>query len=130
MTRIALMWLLCPFVLMGILAHHRGALAFLMRVYPAGVVIGGTGALGLVLGTFVLRGPLGLVLYFVGAPLCALAVFSPRPRRDDGDDGGSNGGGGDDHPEDGEDGPPFDWPEFERAFWAHVRRSRQPLPRT
>src|SRR5689334_17112578 len=97
MNVIALVWLVCLFVLMGLVAQHRGALALLMRVYPAGLAIGLAGALGMVLGVSVVGGHVGAILYFVGAPLCGLAAFSPR-RRDDGDDGGGDGGGGGDDP--------------------------------
>ncbi len=130
MMLVALLWLMCPVVLMHVVSQHPAALRVLVRMYPAGVVIGAVGAAAMVLGALVVHGPLGLVLYFVGAPLCGLVVFSRGPHRDDGDDGGGGGGGGgDDHPEGGEDGPPFDWPEFERAFWAHVTRTPQPVAR-
>ena len=55
----------------------------------------------------------GTIMFWIGTPLAGLAVWL---RGDDGDDGG----------EDDPDVPPLDWDEFERSFWAHVRRSGRP----
>jgi hypothetical protein len=66
----------------------------------------------------------------IAAAVLALAVaVARRVRRDDGEDeAGGEGGGGNDRlprPPDAPAGEPDWWPEFERAFAAHVAARSQ-----
>jgi hypothetical protein len=104
------LWLGSPFVVIAVIAHDRRLLGFLAAHHAGCVAAGWTGVVMMCLGVATMPATLGSVMFWVGTPLAGLAVWLRR------DDGG--GGGGDDDP----DLPPVDWDEFERSFWADVRR--------
>lgn len=110
MTLLGWLWLASPFAVIGVISHDRRLLALLASHHGPCMVAGWGGVVMMVLGVTVVPDPLGTAMFWVGTPLAGLAVWL---RRDD--DGGGEGG---DEP----DVPPVDWDEFERSFWAHVRR--------
>jgi hypothetical protein len=96
---------------------HR--LVKLVALYHGRCLIAGwTGVMLMLLGAMIVAGSAGSVMFCLGTPLAGLAVWL---RRGGGDDGGGEG----------PDIPPFDFDDFERAFWAYVRRrgSRPRSPR-
>ncbi len=112
------MWLASPFVVIAVISHDRRLLRQIALHHTGCLMAGWTGVAMMCLGVALLPGLLGTLMYWVGTPLAGLAVWLRR------DDGGGGGGG---EP----DVPPIDWDEFERSFWAHVRRGRTPRrPRT
>lgn len=118
------LWLASPFVVIGVISHDHRLLAQVASHHSACMAIGWTGVAMMLLGVMVIADPIGTAMFWVGTPLSGLAVWLRR-----GDD---DGGGGDDDP----DVPPVDWGEFERSFWAYVRRGgraprrpRTPAPR-
>jgi hypothetical protein len=104
------LWLGSPFVVIAVISHDRRLLALLAAHHSGCVAAGWTGVVMMCLGVATMPATLGSLMFWVGTPMAGLAVWL---RRDD--DGG--GGGGDDP-----DVPPVDWDEFERSFWADVRR--------
>jgi hypothetical protein len=119
MALLSWLWLASPFALIGLIAHDRELLAVVSAHHARCRAIGWAGAAIMFLGVAVVPGPLGSFMFLVGTPASGLIAWCPR---DDGDnrDGGSPS-----------DVPPIDWGEFERSFWAHVRRRgrRSPRPR-
>ena len=113
MTLLGWLWLGSPFVLIAVIAHDRQLQTVIAAHHARFRVAGLLGALMMFLGAATAPEALGIVMFTLGTPLVGLLVFL---RRDDGDDGG----------EEGPDEPPIDWDEFERSFWAHVRRRRRP----
>ena len=112
MSVLGWLWLLSPFVLIGVISHDSN-MRGLISAYPARCqAIGVCGAVAMIFGATLVPGMAGSMLFGVGTPLVGLLVWTP------GDDGG--GGGGDD------EDPPPGWDDFERSFWVHVRRSRRP----
>lgn len=113
-------WLASPFVVIGVISHDRRLLANVAAHHTECITAGWTGVVMMLLGVVLMPDPLGTVMFWLGTPLAGLAVWL---RRDDDDD--DDGGGG-------PDVPPVDWDEFERSFWAHVRRRGRPPrpPRT
>lgn len=120
MGALAWVWLASPFVVMAVIAHDpnmRDLVAVHRRRCQA---IGWAGVGAMFLGAAVVPGMLGSMMFGLGTPLAGLIVWSGR--------GGDEGG-------EGEGGPaetPPGWDEFERSFWAYVRRgARRPSrPRT
>jgi hypothetical protein len=112
-------WLVSPFAVIAVISHDQRLLALVALHHGRCLAIGWTGVTLMLLGATIVPGAIGSVMFCLGTPLAGLAVWL---RRDGWDDGGT------DEP----DVPPFDWGDFERAFWAHVRRggSRPPRPRT
>jgi len=104
------LWLGSPFVVIAVISHDRRLLGLLATHHTGCLAAGWAGVVMMCLGVVLMPSLLGTVMFWIGTPLAGLAVWL---RRDDGDDGG---GGGD------PDVPPIDWGEFERSFWAHVRR--------
>jgi hypothetical protein len=114
------LWLVSPFVVIALISHDR-RLLHQVTVHHSGCLIAGwSGVVMMCLGAALMPELLGTLMFWLGTPMAGLAVWLRR------DDGG--GGGGGDEP----DVPPIDWDEFERSFWAHVRRrGRAPRgPRT
>jgi hypothetical protein len=109
-TLLGWLWLASPFAVIAVISHHPPLQAQVAAHHRRCMVAGWGGAAMMVLGITLIPDPLGTAMFWVGTPLAGLAVWL---RRDD-DDGGE----GDDEP----DVPPVDWDEFERSFWAHVRR--------
>lgn len=123
MALLGWLWLGSPFVVIAVISHDRRLLGHVAAHQTGCLAAGWTGVVMMCLGVAVLPSLIGEVMFWVGTPLAGLAVWL---RRDGGDDGG-----GDDP-----DVPPIDWGEFERSFWAHVRRRdrgprrpRTPSPR-
>jgi hypothetical protein len=112
-TLLGWLWLGSPFVVIIVISSDRRLLAHVAAHHTRCVAAGWTGAAMMCLGVMIVPDPLGAAMFWVGTPLAGLAVWL---RRDGGD-----GGGGDDP-----DVPPVDWDEFERSFWAHVRRRGRP----
>lgn len=114
------LWLVSPFVVIGLISHDRRLLRQITIHHSLCLAAGWTGVAMMCLGVALMPSLLGTLMFWVGTPMAGLAVWL-RP-----DDGG--GGGGGDDP----DIPPINWDEFERSFWAHVRRgARAPRrPRT
>jgi len=110
------LWLGSPFVVIALISHDRRLLRQVTVHHSGCLTAGWTGVVMMCLGVALMPGLLGMVMFWVGTPMAGLAVWLRR------DDGG--GGGGDDDP----DVPPIDWDEFERSFWAHVRRRGGPRP--
>jgi len=118
MALVGWLWLGSPFVLIALIAHDRRLLMLVAEHHTHCRVLGWTGVAMMCLGVMIVPDPLGAVMFWVGTPLAGLAVWL---RRDGDDDGGGE------EP----DIPPLDWDEFERSFWAHVRRrGSAPRPRT
>jgi hypothetical protein len=113
MALLGWLWLVSPFVLIAVIAHDRELQTAVAERLPQVRAVGAAGALMMFLGAMVVPGAVGATMYALGTPLVGLLVFL---RRDERDEGG----------EDGPDEPPPDWDEFERSFWAHVRRRRRP----
>ncbi len=109
------LWLGSPFVVIAVIAHDRRLLRQVAVHNTECLAAGWTGLAMMCLGVALMPGVLGTLMFWVGTPLAGLAVWL---RRD-----GGGGGGGDDP-----DVPPIDWDEFERSFWADVRR-RGRVPR-
>ena len=111
------LWLASPFVLIALISHDPELLALVSAHYKGCLAAGWTGVAMMVFGVTLVPGVLGSLMFLIGTPLAALAVWG---RRDDGDDGG----------EWPPDIPPINWGEFERSFWVYVRggggRSRGP----
>jgi hypothetical protein len=106
------LWLLSPFVLIGVISHDSN-MRELISAYPARChAIGWCGALAMLLGAALVPGTFGTMLFGIGTPLVGLIVWTPR------DDGGGGGDGGPDVPP--------DWDDFERAFRAYSPRDRRP----
>jgi hypothetical protein len=114
------LWLVSPFVVIAVVSHDRRLLRQVALHHTACLTAGWTGVVMMCLSVALMPDLLGTVMFWVGTPMAGLAVWLRR----DNDDGG--GGGGD------PDVPPIDWDEFERSFWAHVRRRGRPprRPRT
>jgi hypothetical protein len=119
MALLGWLWLASPFVLIAIIAHDQRLLSLVALHHACVRATGWIGVAMMFLGASLVPATAGTVIYWLGTPLAGLVVWL---RRDDGDDGG------DEEP----DVPPIDWDEFERSFWAHVRRRgrRPPRPRT
>lgn len=113
------LWLISPFVVIGVILHDQRLRELVALHHRRCLVAGWAGVALMLLGVMVVAGALGSVMFVLGTPLAGLVVWTGP---DDGDDGG----------DDGPDPPPVDWDEFERSFWAHVRRrgSRPRRPRT
>jgi hypothetical protein len=118
-TLLGWLWLGSPFVVIVLISQDRRLLALVAAHHTACVAAGWTGVVMMCLGVALVPAPLGNVMFWLGTPMAGLAVWL---RRDD------DGGGGEEDP----DVPPVDWDEFERSFWAHVRRRGRPprRPRT
>lgn len=119
MALVGWLWLGSPFVVIGVISHDRRLLTQVAAHHTECLTVGWAGAAMMLLGVTVLPDPIGTAMFWVGTPLSGLAVWLRR--------GGDDDGGGDDP-----DVPPVDWGEFERSFWAYVRRrGRTPRrPRT
>jgi hypothetical protein len=115
MALLGWLWLGSPFVLIAVIAHDRELQKGIANNLGQARAAGCLGALTMVLGAVVASGALGATMYALGTPFVGLLAFT---RRDDDDGGG----------EDGPEEPPRDWDDFERLFWAYVRR-RQRQPR-
>jgi hypothetical protein len=114
------LWLLSPFVLIGLISHDREMQKWVATHYDGCRAAGWAGVVMMFSGAALGSALPGTLLFVFGTPLVGLVVWL----RDDGDDGGGEG-------EPDPDVPPVDWDEFERSFWGHVRRGRLPrLPRT
>ena len=112
MSVLGWLWLLSPFVLIGVISHDSN-MRGLISAYPERCqAIGSCGAVAMLLGAAFVPGMAGSMLFGVGTPLVGLLVWTPR---DDGD------GGGDEDPD-----PPPGWDDFERSFRAYVNRGRRP----
>lgn len=112
------LWLVSPFVVIGVIWHDQGLRELITLHYRRCLTVGWTGAVMMLLGVMVVPGALGSVMFVLGTPLAGLVVWL---RPDDGDDGD----------DDGPEPPPINWDEFERSFWAYVRRrGSRPRPRT
>jgi hypothetical protein len=109
MTLLGWLWLASPFAVIGLISHDPELLALVSTHYERCRAVGWTGVALMLLGVMLVHGLLGSMMFLVGTPLAGLAVWG---RRDDGDDGG----------EPPPDVPPINWGEFERSFWANVRR--------
>jgi hypothetical protein len=109
------LWLGSPFVVIALISHDQRLLGLIAAHQTRCLAAGWTGVAMMCLGVALMPTALGATMFWVGTPLAGLAVWR---RRDEGD-----GPGGDDP-----DVPPVDWDEFERSFWAHVRR-RGPMSR-
>ena len=115
MSLVGWLWLLSPFVLIGLISHDPNMRGLISAYSRRCHVIGWCGAIAMLLGAALVPGTFGTMLFGIGTPLVGLIVWTPR------DDGG---GGGEESPDD-----PAGWDDFERAFWAHVRRGRRPPSR-
>lgn len=104
------LWLGSPFVVIAVISHDPRLLRQVALHHTGCLAAGWIGVAMMCLGVALMPGALGSAMFWLGTPLSGLAVWL---RRDD----GGGGGGGDDP-----DVPPIDWDEFERSFWAHVRR--------
>jgi hypothetical protein len=116
MALLGWLWLASPFAVIALILHDPQLLALVSKHHARCQAAGWIGAAIMLLGVTVVPGTLGAVMFVIGTPLAGLAVWA---RRDDGDDGG----------EQPPDVPPIDWGEFERSFWAHVRRRSGPPAR-
>lgn len=105
-------WLVSPFVLIAVISHDPNMRELVGVHHRRCQAIGSAGVAAMVLGAAAVPGPLGSVLFGLGTPLSGLIVWM---RRDGGDDS-----------EDGRDHPPPNWDDFERSFWAYVRRRNRP----
>lgn len=116
MTLVGWLWLGSPFAVIGLVSHHPRLLKLVSAHVVRCQVLGWAGVAMMFLGVIAVSGLPGSLMFWLGTPLAGLAVWLGG---DDGDDGG----------DDGPDVPPFDWDDFERSFWAHVRgrgRARRP----
>lgn len=117
------LWLASPFALIGFISHDRELLAVVTAHHRRCRMLGWAGVVLMLLGVMVVPGRLGWIMFLVGTPVAGLIVWGlpdDPPGRDD--------GGGLGLPPD----TPINWGEFERSFWAHVRRRGGPprRPRT
>lgn len=103
------LWLVSPFVVIGLISQDPELLALVGEHHQRCRVVGWTGATMMLLGVTLVPGVVGVLMFVIGTPLAGLAVWG---HRDDGNHGG-------DSPP---DVPPFDWDAFERGFRAYVRR--------
>jgi hypothetical protein len=103
------LWLGSPFVVIAVISHDRRLLRQVAVHHTGCMAVGWTGVTMMCLGVALMPGLLGALMFWFGTPMAGLAVWLRR------DDGGGGGGG---EP----DVPPIDWDEFERSFWADVRR--------
>jgi hypothetical protein len=109
------LWLFSPFVLIGVISHDAN-MRELISAYPRRChAIGWCGAVAMFFGAALVPGMLGSMMFGIGTPLVGLIVWTAR----------GDGRGGEEDPSD----TPPDWDDFERAFWAHVRRGRRPPSR-
>jgi hypothetical protein len=109
MTLLGWLWLASPFAVIGLISHDPELLALVSAHHARCQAVGWTGVAMMLIGVTLIHGPVGAIMFFVGTPLAGLAVWG---RGDDGEDGG----------ESPPDVPPVNWGEFERSFWAYVRR--------
>lgn len=118
MALLGWLWLASPFVLIGMIGRDPELRQLVALHHRRCTIIGWSGIGMMLLGAIVVPGWVGSVMFALGTPLGGLAVWA----RGDGDDGG----------EESPDVPPIDWDQFERSFWAHVRRrgTRPRRPRT
>jgi hypothetical protein len=112
-TLLGWLWLVSPFIVIAMISHDPELLALVSTHHRRCQLAGLAGAAIMLLGVAVVPGPFGALMFVIGTPAVGLTVWT---RRDD-------GGGGDEPPP---DVPPIDWDEFERSFWAHVRRRGGP----
>lgn len=105
------LWLFSPFVLIGVISRDANMRELIAVHHRRCRAIGWTGVAAMFLGAALVPGTFGSMLFGIGTPLSGLVVWL---RRDD-------GGGGDGGP----DEVPPDWDQFERSFWAYVRRGSQ-----
>jgi hypothetical protein len=105
------LWLASPFALIGLISHDPHLLALVSKHHRRCQVIGWSGAAIMLLGVMLVSGAAGDLMFIIGTPLVGLAVWACG---DDGDGGEPS------------DVPPIDWDDFERSFWAHVRRRGGP----
>ena len=110
------LWLGSPFALIAMISHDQRLLRLVAIHQSRCQAAGWTGAAMMLLGATVVPGAVGSAMFWIGTPLAGLTVWLR------GDDGGD---GGDPDP----DIPPFNWDEFERSFWAHVRSGGAPTRR-
>jgi hypothetical protein len=103
------LWLASPFAVIAMIWHDQRLLRLVALHHGRCLAAGWTGVVLMLLGATIVPGAVGSVMFCLGTPLAGLAVWL---RRDDGDDGGEEGPGL----------SPVDWDDFERAFWAYVRR--------
>jgi hypothetical protein len=103
------LWLGSPFVVIALISHDRRLLAQVGAHHTTCLVAGWAGVAMMCFGVALMPAAVGTAMFWIGTPLAGLAVWL---RRDGGDDGGGEG----------PDVPPIDWDDFERSFWAHVRR--------
>jgi hypothetical protein len=111
------LWLGSPFVVIAVISHDRRLLRQVALHHTGCLVVGWTGVTMMCLGVALMPDLLGTLMFWVGTPMAGLAVWLRR------DDGGGGGGGGE------PDVPPIDWDDFERSFWADVRRRGARRPR-
>jgi hypothetical protein len=118
MALLGWLWLASPFAVIALISHDPELLALVGAHHRRCQAAGWTGAAIMVLGVTLVPGPVGSIMFVIGAPLCGLVVWA---RGDDDDDGG----------EPPPDVPPILWDQFERSFWAYVRGGgRSGRPRT
>ncbi len=104
------LWLGSPFVVIAVISRDRRLLRQVAVHHTGCLAVGWTGVAMMCLGVALMPGLLGTLMFWVGTPLAGLAVWLRRDSDDDDDGGG------------GPDVPPIDWDDFERSFWANVRR--------
>ena len=110
------LWLASPFVLIAVISRDRN-MRELIAIHNARCrTIGFAGVAAMFFGVALIPDTLGSMLFGIGTPLTGLLVWTPGK---DGDDGG----------EDGPEELPPDWGDFERSFWAYVRRRNRPPSR-
>ena len=112
------LWLGSPFVVIAVISHDPRLLRLIAIHHHGCLVAGWTGVAMMCLGVAIMPALLGVFMFWVGTPLAGLAVWLRSDGGDDDDGGGEP------------DVPPIDWDDFERSFWAHVRRGRARRPRT
>jgi hypothetical protein len=119
MAMLGWLWLISPFVVIGVILHDQGLRKLVALHHRGCLVTGWAGVAFMLVGAMVVPEALGWVAFVLGTPLVGLVVWR---RPDDGDDGDDERTAP----------PPVDWNEFERSFWAYVRRSgsRPREPRT
>lgn len=116
MAALGWLWLVSPFVLIAAISHDPGMRELVTAHYRRCRAIGWAGVTAMFLGTLLVPGMFGSMLFGIGTPLAGLIVWT---HRDDGDDGGEEGPG---------EVPP-NWDEFERSFSAYTRPSKPPSNR-